>query len=290
MKTITKTILAALFLVLLMGNTAFSQDKKTTKKAEVKEKSAASTADNPILITVTTLHRNLDHKMGTTAEWKALEKEYFDKVTKKNDLVIGQEVLTHYFTADNTEILLVTMYRSWADIENAGNRNDELEKAAWPNEKERNAFFEKKAAYYANHHSDEIIQSYPVAKNRKEVFSKPMLYYVRKNHFSFPKDGTEKEFKEMMTKFRDDLIDKNEFVKAYYPNVHAWGADKTEFTEVFVVESLGDLQKMFDKDDELIKSVWPDESQGKEYMKKFDRYFTGVHGDYIYQSVPELTK
>jgi hypothetical protein len=92
-----------------------------------------------------------------------------------------------------------------------------------------------------------------------------------------------------MAKYRDEVVNKNEFIKAYYPNVHAWGADKTEFTEVYVVDSLGDVEKMFDRDDELAMSVWPDEAKRKEYNDKFDHYFTGFHGDHIYQSVPELT-
>jgi signal peptidase I len=287
---IAKTFLATLVVALLIGNITFAQDKKPAKKPETKTMATASTAEKPMIITVTTLHRSMDGKAGTRDEWKALEKEYFDKVTKKNDLVIGQEVLTHYFTADNTEILLVSMYRSWADIENAGIKEDELVKAAWPDEKARNAFFDKKNAYYANEHSDEILESYPFAKNRAVAFTKPMLYYVRKSHFAFPKDGTEKEFKELMAKYRDEVVNKNEFIKAYYPNVHAWGADKTEFTEVYVVDSLGDVEKMFDRDDELAMSVWPDEAKRKEYNDKFDHYFTGFHGDHIYQSVPELTK
>ena len=286
---ITRTILAMLLLVSLAGNTSFAQNKKPAKKADAKEKTTTESAEKSYLITVTKLHRNIDHK-GTAAEWKALEKEYFDKVTKKNDLIVGQEVLTHYFTEDNTEILLVTIYNSWADIENASAKNNELVKAAWPDETARNTFFDKREAFYANEHSDEILSTYPFAKLPKAEFTKPMIHYVRKDHFSFPKDGTEKEFRELLGKYRDEVINKNDFIKAYYPNVHAWGANKTEFTEVFVVESLADIEKMFDKDEELAKAAWPDKAGADAYWDKYNKYFTGKHSDYLYMSVPELTK
>lgn len=287
---IARTIVAALLIALPLGNTSFAQNQKSAKKAVSKDKPMAESTEKPLLITVTKLHRNMEHKSGTLAEWKALEKEYLDKVVKKNDLIVGQEVLTHYFTGDNTEILLVTMYRSWGDIEKANDKDDELVKAAWPDEKARTAFFEKKDAYYANEHSDEILTAYPFAKIAKTPFTNPMLYYVRKEHFSFAKDGTEKEFKELLGKYRDEVINKNDFIKAYYPNVHAWGADKTEFTEVFVLDSLGDIEKMFDRDEELGNAVWPDKAARDAYWEKYEKYFTGRHGDYLYQSVPELTK
>src|SRR5512133_4136914 len=95
--------------------------------------------DRPQYLTVTKLHRNLENKDITMDDWKALEKEYFDKVTAKNELIVGGTVLVHYFTADNTEIMFVNAYKSWEDIEKASLRNDELAKAAWPDEKAREA-------------------------------------------------------------------------------------------------------------------------------------------------------
>ena len=45
----------------------------------------------PVIITMTTLHRSMDVK---AKDWKAAEQEYFDKVTSKNDLIIGSELMT----------------------------------------------------------------------------------------------------------------------------------------------------------------------------------------------------
>lgn len=223
-------------------------------------------------------------------QWKAVEKEYLDKVVKKNEFVLGQEILLHHFTEDNTEILLVTTYENWEAIKKADEKSSELEKAAWPDDKSRKAYFEKRGQYYAHNHSDEIYSTLPGAKLPQKSFDKDMLFYVRVSHFAFPKDGTMKEFQDLNKQLFDAVINKNDLIKAYYPNAHAWGADNTEFTEVFVVESLADLENALTKNGDLFKATWNDDAKRKAFGEKRGKYFTGVHGDYIYKLVHELTK
>lgn len=285
-----RTFLAALFVALLVGNPVLAQDKKA-KKTDAKPKTEAKPAmQQQALITVTTLHRNLDKKGGSQEEWLALEKEYFDKVTKKNELILGSNVLMHYFTPDNTEILLVSAYANWDNIEKAADRTDELIKAAWPDEAARDAFFKKRESYYATNHSDEIYREVAGGKSMKAKSDKPMIYYVRKSHFAYPENGSEKDFRALFDKYNEAVTFKNDYVKAYYPHIHAWGANNTEFTEVFVVDALGDIEKMFDRDDELFKATWTDDAKQKEFDDSFNKYFAGTHADYIYRSVPELIK
>lgn len=272
MKTIKQTFLVALLGLLLMSNVTIAQEAKS------------------YLITVTKLHWNMDLENFSMDEWKAVEKEYLDKVVKKNEFIIGQEFLMHKFTADNTELLFVTTYENWDAIDKASKRSAELEKLAWPDEKKANTYFEKKDNYYARNHSDEIYETMTGAKLPKANFDKEMVYYVRVSHFAYPKDGTNKEFEELRAKYFDAVTNKNDFIKAYYPNYHAWGANKTEFTEVFVLESVADLDKSFDKNRDLFRATWNDDDKRKDYNKKFGKYLTGVHGDYIYTLVPELSK
>ncbi|MHC0443406.1 hypothetical protein [Flavobacterium sp. 3-210] len=91
------------------------------------EATYAQEKEKPVFITMTTLHRSLDAK---AKDWKAAEQEYFDKITSKNDLIIGSELLTHYYTNDNTEVVLVNVYRNWEDIEKANTISDDLAKKA----------------------------------------------------------------------------------------------------------------------------------------------------------------
>lgn len=272
MKTIQHKFLSAFLCFFVYSSLLFAQEEKT------------------YYLTATTMHRNTTTDGLSQDEWKAIEKEYFDKVVKKNEFIIGSNVVTHYFTADNTEIVFVTLYENWEAIDKAWARSQELVKQAWPDEKARKAFFEKRSKFYGNQHSDEIYVTMPGAKLMDKIADKQMIYYVRKANFDYPKDGTEKEFDELNKQYVDAVTKKNEFIKAYYPYAHAWGSNSTDFVEVFVFENLGDIEKAFAKDDELFSAQWKDEKKRDEFDKKIGKYFTKTHSDYIYRSVVGLEK
>ena len=244
----------------------------------------------PEFVTVTTNHWNMDKENFKMSEWKAAEKEYLEKVTMKNEFIMSASVYLHNMTADNTEFLTVQTFASWEDIGKFGKRSGELEKEAWPDESKRKAFLKNLGSYYANEHSDEIYAPIPGAKFMAEKPTKDMVLYVRKSHFAFPEDGTNEEFKKLRMEANAAIVQKNEYVKAYYPNVHAWGSDKTEFLEAYYIDSVSDLDKMFDRDDELMKATYPDNEASKAKGKAWGKYFTGVHGDYLYTFLHELSK
>ena len=151
---ITYKLLAGLLTILVLQTTiAFSQDTKE----EVQQ---------PPVIVVTTAHANFDYKEGSMKDWKAIEKEYFDKVTSKNEYLMNTNVLLHMFTEDNSEVKFVRVCKNWGDIEKASERDVELAKEAWPDKEERSAFFKKQGKYYTNMHSDEIYQAIEDPINR----------------------------------------------------------------------------------------------------------------------------
>lgn len=237
----------------------------------------------PVYITVTTMYRNLDNDQ---TGWRKTEQEYYDKVTSKNDLIIGSEILTHYYTANSSEILHVLVYKTWEDIEKAGDITDELIKKGWPDENARKAFFDKQRSYYKTKHSDEIYTSQPMAgrKELKTDSKEPMIVYVRKSQLSMTGQGKGlKEFNEKVTM-------KNPYVKGYYPHRHAWGSDSRDFMEAFLFDSMSDFDKSNDKDDELIKAAWPKEADRKAFFDEMNKAFTGLHGDYIYHNEPTMSK
>ena len=250
---------------------------------------AQNGAETPKFITVTTLHWNMHLEDFDIDKWKAVEKEFLDKVTMKNEHIIGASFYLHRFTADNTEVVHVQSYSSWEGIEKAAERSQELVKEGWENENERASFFKKRDAYYSKEHSDEIYATVSGAKNMAEEPTKNMICYVRKSHFSIPENGWWESFDKLRSENKQ-LIEKNEYLKAYYPSVHAWGSDRTDFIEAFYLNSLADLDKMFDRFDELNKEAYPDEKVRKERGKKVGRYFTGLHSDYIYTYMVGLSK
>ena len=243
----------------------------------------------PAYIVATTLHWNMDNENYDRAEWEAVEKEYLDKVTMKNEHIMGSHFFIHRYTDDNTELIAVASYASWDDIDKAAERNAELEKAAWPDENARKAFLKKQNAYYAAEHSDEIYSPLPGAKVMSDN-TKDYIMYLRKSHFAFPEDGSQEEFNKLRMEEFENVTNKNEYIKAYYPNAHAWGSDRTEFIEAFYVESLGDIEKSQQRGNELAKAAYPDENARKEKGESWAKYFTGVHGDYIYTFVSGLSK
>jgi hypothetical protein len=274
MKTINRIFTLAAAVLLIFSTSVMAQEEPT----------------RPGYVVVTKMYWNMDQENFDMDTWKSVEKEYLEKVTKKNEYVMGSSFYLHQFTEDNTELMYVQTYKDWESIDKAGDRNNELEKEAWPDENARKTFLKKQNSYYADKHSDEILRPISGAKVITEDPGKDVTLYLRKSHFSYPDDGTRKEFNELRTEFLENVIHKNEKIKGYYPSVHAWGADRTEFIEAFIVESLGDIDKMFDRNSELSKAHWPDKDARQEANKKRNKYLTGIHSDFIYTGVTGLSK
>jgi len=242
-----------------------------------------------LYISVTTMYRNMSLENFSMDEWKSVEVEYHEKVTMKNEHILSSTTLLHYFTPDNSEVVFITVYPSWTAIEDATKRNDELVKEAWPDEAERKAFFKNQRKYYSNEHSDEIYVTIPGAKSLEET-DLPLIYYVRTSYFSFPEDTEDNEFSNLLNEYNENVTHKNEYYKGYYPQTHFYGADRTEFVEVFVAETLAQLERGIANQGKLFRAHWEGDDRQKEYNKVMGKYLTGVHGDRIYSTVPELNK
>lgn len=97
---------------------------------------------------------------GSTAQLDSLLKVWHDKVVMKNDKVISEKVFRHNWGHDMRDWVYVTEYATWNDIEAAGENQNKLIEAAWPDKKERHEFFKKMNKYMVTH-SDEIYQELP---------------------------------------------------------------------------------------------------------------------------------
>ena len=237
----------------------------------------------PVYITMTTLHRNYE---TDGKDWKATEQEYFDKVTSKNPLIIGFEILTHYYTENSSEIILVNVYKTWEDIEKSNDVSEDLIKKAWPDEKARTAFFDKQMSYYTPMHSDEIYSSISTIgeKEFKATTKEPMIVYIRKSQMSMSGKG------KGMKEYNEKVTLKDPYIKGYYPFRHAWGADSRDFMEAVFYDSFADIEKSGQKQDELIKAAWPKETDSKAFFDQLKLVFTGIHADYIYHNIPGVSK
>lgn len=271
MKTTNQFFTVIALLLLLNTSYVFSQD----------------TQQRPQYVTVTTLHWNMDN---TDDDWEAVEKEYLDKVTMNNEYVIMAGFFVHRWTDDNTELKYIQVFKDWDAIDKATNRNAELEKAAWPDEKAREAFLKKQSNFYSVYHSDEIYFTMPNAKLMTDKPTKDMIFYYQTTHFAFPENGSAEEFGALHKEYVDNVIKKNTTIKGYYPHRHAWGSDKTEFMQGFMVDSMDDLENLNETNNALFNEHWKDEATRKAFGEKMRKYFTGVHGDKIYTAIAGLSK
>ena len=163
MKTTNQLFTAIVVMLLLLNtNATFAQDEAPKR---------------PEYITVTKMFWSKNYD-ASPDEWKAVEKEYMDKVTKKNENIIGAGYYTHLLTENSNEVLYVQSYPNWEAIDKAGARNSELEKEAWPDEDARKAFLEKMNSAFSIYHSDEIYATMPGAKFMAEEPTKDMILYL----------------------------------------------------------------------------------------------------------------
>ena len=267
MRTIKKLLLGMLLFAFMLTTKTFAQEEQ---KEEFKS----------AFLTATTAHWSSDSDVDFS-DWLKTEQEYFDKVTSKNDLIIGSGYYTHYYTPDNTEIILVSVFATWEDIEKSNDVTQKLIEEGWPDEEARSAFFKKQSSYYSGNHGDEIYSTLPFTKPVQSDSTEPLLYYVRKNVSGSGGSG----FKE----YFENVTMKNSVIKGYYTHRHLWGANSRDAIEVFVYDNLGDIEKAADETKRLVNEHWPDEAKRKEFFKGYSKIFDG-HGDAIYTNVPELNK
>lgn len=271
MKTTNRFFVMIAFMLLLCSTSISAQDAPTPK-----------------YYVVTTLHFNLDN--DSDAKWEDVEKEYLDKVTMKNDYIMGAGFYTHLYTSNSTDVKYVQVFANWEDIEKADERNTELAKEAWPDDEARTAFLKTQGSFYTNKHSDEIYSVVAGSKPLTGELTDNSIVYVRTSYFAYPEDGIPGELGKARTEYIENVINKNELIKGYHPHRHFYGQNSKQFIEAFFLDSMDDLDDMNRRNGELFKAHWTDEAAGKAFNDKLSRYFTGIHGDEVLSIVPSLRK
>lgn len=271
MKTLNSSIKGLFFLMVLFTNLVFAQEQ------------------DRLFVKVKTMHWSMELEGFSMDEWKSVEQEYHEKVVMKNEYVLSSTVLQHHFTGNSSEVLFITVFSSWNNIDLAIQRTEDLEAAAWPDKEQREAFLANRDKFYAKHHADEIYTTLAGAMQLEET-DLPLMYYLRTRYLAFPEDGTDAEFQSLLTEYNEAVTYNNEYYKAYYPQKHYYGSDRSEFIEIFCAETLASLEKGIAKQGELFRAHWADDASQKKYNDAYGKYLTGIHSDRIYSSVPELYK
>lgn len=95
---------------------------------------------------------------GSIAEWDSLNTLFMENVINQNEFIVSQRVLRHMWGNNSLDIVYITEYNSFSDIEKGQDRRTELLNEAWATEEEREAFNNALFRYFGNRHSDEIYQ------------------------------------------------------------------------------------------------------------------------------------
>ena len=198
--------------------------------------------------------------------------------------------MVRYYSNDLSEIKVISVFKTWSDIEYVNEVRESLIQKAWPNESDRKAFFEKQNSFYTNYHSDEIYVTTNLSKfmtvSEEASIKIPMVYYIDTNILS---DSGSKDSFKLYEEYLNAVIYKNSYIKAYYPFRHYWGSDSREFLEIFVVNSLSNLEKSIEMDKQLFEAYMPDKSKRKEFLQTY-RKTVSTHKDGLYKNVPVLSK
>jgi hypothetical protein len=93
---------------------------------------------------------------GSNSELNDLMKEWHEKIVMKNDKIVSEKAFVHRSGADMRDWIFLSEYASWGDIEAANDMQNKLVEEGWPNEEDRDKFFDTFWKYVITH-SDEIL-------------------------------------------------------------------------------------------------------------------------------------
>ncbi len=97
---------------------------------------------------------------GSATERDSLLLEWVNAVLRPNTKILSSKNLRHDYGSDSHDWVVITEYKTWADIEAAGKMSDELFNKKWPDKKQQGEFNRRLGKYFTGH-SDEIYRELP---------------------------------------------------------------------------------------------------------------------------------
>lgn len=112
--------------------------------------------DNQGNIFVVTNFERAFSKDGSNRELDSLSALYSEKCFAQNEYLVSYKVIRHFWGRNNTDFIQMMEVKSWADIEKANEKINELFMKAWPTQQDRKKFNDAYNKYFTGKHSDEI--------------------------------------------------------------------------------------------------------------------------------------
>jgi hypothetical protein len=224
---------------------------------------------------------------GSRAEMDSLSKIYVENVIKKAPLILHEWHFRHFFTGDNREYMIIDEYASMKDIEETNTKFGDLEKAAWPDTKKREAFLDRFNMYFT-HHSDKIFAAVAGLTKEGPASTEEHVFNFQTNIMKNTKMA-DRAMRDSLNKDLFNKIDmKNDMLLSQRHMTHFFSNDSHEYMILTEYKSLTDMEAAFKKDDALVKAAFSDE-QVKKNDKQWSKYFSH-HGDALYHSIAGVGK
>ena len=103
---------------------------------------------------------------------------------------------------------------------------------------------------------------------------------------AFPENGTNRELDSLAVLVDNITYGKdNEYVISHKAVRHFWGHDSRDFVEIIELKSFDDIEKAFEKANELFRKEFTTKEARDAFNKAYSKYFTGKHSDEIYSEV-----
>ena len=132
-----RTIITAIATCFLLAATA-QEEKKTN------------------FVTQVTTRLVIPDGMNESEFWD-IQRELFDKVFSKSELVVHYSIYRHAWGSEGLTIVETMEFANWNDIDTFRTvERRALMEAAWPDEAARKAFVKKWSSFLVPHHKDEI--------------------------------------------------------------------------------------------------------------------------------------
>jgi hypothetical protein len=173
------------------------------------------------------------------------------------------------------------------DFVDAEAKTEELEKAAWPDEKGRQAKFSRSFAYM-NQHSDKIFSAAPGMVKESAASNEERIYNLQTRFMKYNPDG-KRAIRDSINKvIFQNVTMKNYLMLSERHMVHYYTGDSREYMVLTEYKSLTDMQTALPKSEEIGKAAFT-EKQSKDMSSALRTYYSH-HGDKLFTSIPGLRK
>ena len=230
---------------------------------------------------------------GSVAERDSLESIFTEAVILKNDKILSQQSMQHYYGPDSRDWIVVRECASWADIDAARLENRKLSREMWPDRAERQAFFKELNKYWLPMHGDEVYVGLDAFEKRPIHMAsadKNHIFAMNTTKINFPDGGSVARRDSMLTMVHEAVTMKNDKIISQRILNHRYGSDRRDWITITEYANWEDIAEAGNMGRDLRRERWPDEAERRAFNRELGTYFLEEHSDQIYTGLSKFEK